>query len=98
MWPGCSFDWLFRLLACECCPMLSSFVHLGWIVLPSPTGEVWYMPMGVTTCYRGFFAKTANSKSSFFEVRLRMMRSFISSNHATSNRQAKIVSTFAEQL
>src|SRR5207244_8302 len=34
-WPSCCFDWLLRLLACEFCPMLSSFVNLGGMVLPS---------------------------------------------------------------
>jgi hypothetical protein len=27
--------------------MLSSFVHLGWIVLPSSAGEVWNMPASI---------------------------------------------------
>src|SRR5215472_974931 len=47
------------------------------MVLPSATGVVWKMPMCVTTCYEGFFAKTAHSKSSFFEERVRMMRTVI---------------------
>ena len=38
-WPGCCFDRPLRLLACEFCPMLSSFVKLGGMVLPSPAGS-----------------------------------------------------------
>jgi hypothetical protein len=38
-WPGCCFDWLLRLLVREFCPMLSNFVNLSGIVLPSLAGS-----------------------------------------------------------
>src|SRR6266568_554315 len=34
-WPGCCFDWLFRRFSCEFCPMVSSFVNLGVVLLRS---------------------------------------------------------------